>query len=86
MVQLTLPPNTEAGTNITLMYAEALAHPGLASGDSYDGGGGSAYDGRVYMKNLFWAHPEDSYTARGGDAHGEVWQPQFTEHGFRYVR
>ena len=38
------------------------------------------------MKNLFWAHPEDSYTARGGDAEGERWQPPFTEHGFRYVQ
>jgi hypothetical protein len=42
--------------------------------------------GRVYMKNLFWAHPEDSYTARGGSISGEVWTPKFTEHGFRYVQ
>ena len=66
------------------MYAEALAHPGLAAGDSYDGGGGAAYDGRVYMKNLFWAHPEDSYVAKGES--GEIFQPHFTEHGFRYVQ
>ena len=55
VVQLRLPPMTASGTNITLKYAEALAHPGLAAGDSYDGGGGDVFDGRVYMKNLFWA-------------------------------
>ena len=84
VVRLKLPANTKAGTNVSLMYAEALAHPGLAAGDSYDGGGGADYDGRLYMKNLFWAHPEDSYVAKGGT--GEVFQPHFTEHGFRYVQ
>lgn len=81
VVRLQLPNNTKPGTNISLMYAEALAHPGLAAGDTYDGGGGAAYDGRVYMKNLFWAHPEDSYVAKG--VAGETFQPHFTEHGFR---
>ena len=89
VVRLTLPRGTKAGTNVSLMYAEALAHPGLAAGDSYDGGGGAVYDGRVYMKNLFWAHPEDSYTANGRpnvDGMGESFQAHFTEHGFRYVQ
>ena len=40
VVSLQLPPLTAAGTNITLKYAEVLAHPGLAPGDSKDGGGG----------------------------------------------
>ena len=86
VVRVTLPIGTKKGTNVTLMYAEALAHPGLAAGDSYDGGGGNIYDGRVYMKNLFWAHPEDSYTARGDETGPEVFQPRFTEHGFRYLQ
>ena len=61
-----------------MMFAEALAHPGLAHRDARDpwsnGGGGSEYTGEVCGKNLFWAHPIDSYTARGGDAAGEVFQ------------
>ena len=60
------------------MYAEALAHPGLAARDAPDawnnGGGGNVYTGEVYMKNLFWAHPIDSYTARGADAAGETYR------------
>ena len=43
------------------------------------------------MKNLFWAHPIDSYVARGPQssppsAGGESFQAHFTEHGFRYVQ
>ena len=44
---------------------------GLAARDAPDPwnnmGGGNRYTGEVYMKNLFWAHPIDSYTARGGE-------------------
>ena len=91
IARLSLPPNTERGTNVTLLYAEALAHPGLASSATADawhnGGGGDVYTGEVYMKNLFWAHPIDSYVASGGgDSEGEVWQARFTEHGFRYLQ
>ena len=90
IARLKLPPMTAAGTNVSLMYAEALAHPGLASRDTPDawhnGGGGDRYTGEVYMKNLFWAHPIDSFVARGGSADGEEFQARFTEHGFRYVQ
>jgi alpha-L-rhamnosidase len=43
VARLKLPPLTKAGTNISLMYAEALAHPGLASRatlDAWNNGGG----------------------------------------------
>ena len=74
VVRLTLPPNTPAGTRITLKHAEALAHPPLAP----------VKDGSVYMGNLFWANPVDIYTAKGG-ATPEVYQPSMTYHGFRFV-
>jgi alpha-L-rhamnosidase len=90
IARLKLPPMTKAGTNVSLMYAEALAHPGLASRDAPDAwhnaGGGDRFTGEVYMKNLFWAHPIDSFVARGGSAEGEEFQAHFTEHGFRYVQ
>ena len=47
VVRLQLPPHTAAGTNVTLKYAEVLAHPGLAPGDSKDGGGGDVGDESV---------------------------------------
>jgi alpha-L-rhamnosidase len=47
---------------------------------------GNRYTGEVYMKNLFWAHPIDSYVARGGHPTGEEFQARFTEHGARYVQ
>lgn len=72
VVEITLPPNTPAGTIITLKYAEALAHPPLAPAD-----------GSVYMGNLFWCNPVDVYTAKGG-IRAEVYLPAFTYHGFRY--
>ena len=47
IVQLNLPAGTAAGTNVTLLYAEALAHPGLANAAAADawnnGGGGDVY-------------------------------------------
>lgn len=41
-------------------------------------------DGRLMTENLRKARATDFYTLRG-DADGEVWQPRFTYHGFRYV-
>lgn len=73
-VRLTLPPGTvPAGTNVTLKHAEALAHPPYAN-----------FDGSAWMGNLFWAYPVDSYISSGAGA-GEVYEPAFTDHGFRYV-
>ena len=73
VVRLSLPPNTPAGTRITIKHAEALAHPPLA-----------VKDGSVYMGNLFWANPVDIYTAKGG-ATAEVYVPSMTYHGFRFA-
>ena len=40
-------------------------------------------DGTIYTANLRSAPQTDRYTLRGGD--GEVFEPHFTYHGFRYV-
>jgi len=40
-------------------------------------------DGTLYTKNLRKAPSVDHYVTRGGGV--EIWQPQFTFHGFRYV-
>jgi alpha-L-rhamnosidase len=40
-------------------------------------------DGTMYTKNLRGAPSVDTYTCKGGGV--EIWQPQFTFHGFRYV-
>jgi alpha-L-rhamnosidase len=42
-------------------------------------------DGTPYTANLRGAPSVDVYTCRGGGRRGEVWQPRFTFHGFRYV-
>ena len=41
-------------------------------------------NGSLYVENLRGARATDMYTLRGDPA-GEVWQPRFTFHGFRYV-
>ncbi len=41
-------------------------------------------DGTLYTENLRAARATDTYVLRG-DPHGEVWEPSFTFHGFRYV-
>ncbi len=41
-------------------------------------------DGTIYTRNLRAAQATDEYTLRG-DPGGEVWEPRFTSHGFRYV-
>ena len=40
-------------------------------------------DGTVYTANLRSAKATDRYTAKGGNE--EIWTPEFTFHGFRYV-
>lgn len=40
-------------------------------------------DGTIYTENLRDARATDVYICKGGDM--EVWQPQFTYHGFQYV-
>jgi alpha-L-rhamnosidase len=41
-------------------------------------------DGTLYTANLRSARATDCYTLKG-DPNGEVWEPRFTFHGFRYV-
>ncbi len=41
-------------------------------------------DGTLYIENLRGIRAADYYTAKG-DPKGEVWEPRFTFHGFRYV-
>lgn len=41
-------------------------------------------EGKLYTANLRRARATDRYTAKG-DENGEIWEPQFTFHGFRYV-
>lgn len=41
-------------------------------------------DGRIYIKNLRSAACTDTYTFEGNGT-GEVFEPRFTSHGFRYV-
>ena len=41
-------------------------------------------DGRLYLANLRSARATDHYTLRG-DTGGEVFEPRFTFHGFRYL-
>jgi hypothetical protein len=63
----------------TLKYAETLTHPPLCDDphSSY-----SACDGSVYMGNLFWANPVDTYIAKGDPQSSEVFEPSFTYHGY----
>lgn len=41
-------------------------------------------DGGLHTENLRSAKQTDCYTLRGDEA-GEIWEPKFTFHGFRYV-
>jgi alpha-L-rhamnosidase len=41
-------------------------------------------EGRLYMANLRSASPAENYVLQG-DPNGEVYEPSFTFHGFRYV-
>jgi alpha-L-rhamnosidase len=41
-------------------------------------------DGTIYVENLRGIRAADYYTAKG-DPDGEIWEPRFTFHGFRYV-
>lgn len=43
-----------------------------------------APDGGLYVANLRGAFPIDHYTLKG-DPDGEVFEPRFSQHGFRYV-
>ncbi|MBC8102332.1 MAG: family 78 glycoside hydrolase catalytic domain [Cytophagales bacterium] len=61
-----------AGTTVRLRFAEVLE------------GGPASATGSLYTANLRGARCTDFYTLRG-DPDGEVYEPHFTFHGFRYV-
>ena len=63
-----------AGATIRLRFAEVLKEGPKAE---LPGGG-------IYIENLRTARQTDYYTLKG-DPDGEVWEPRFTFHGFRYV-
>lgn len=73
-VRLELSDTLSAGARLTLQHAEVLTHPPF--GD---------YDGSVWMGNLFWANPVDTYTVAAIGAN-QTYEPRFTYHGFRYVQ
>lgn len=73
-VRLTLPAPVAPGVTITLRHAEVLQHPPYGP-----------RDGSIYVGNLRSAKATDTYTTRGSTGAAEVWEPQFTYHGFRYV-
>eukprot|EP01114_Cavostelium_apophysatum_P010577 TRINITY_DN2447_c0_g1_i1.p1 TRINITY_DN2447_c0_g1~~TRINITY_DN2447_c0_g1_i1.p1 ORF type:complete len:1110 (+),score=243.84 TRINITY_DN2447_c0_g1_i1:27-3332(+) len=58
-----------AGTNVTLRHAEILQHDG---------------SGMIYVDNLRTAKATDTYILKGNSS-GEVYEPRFTYHGFRFV-
>lgn len=72
-VRLTLPAPVAPGVTITLRHAEVLQHPPYGP-----------IDGSIYVGNLRSAKATDTYTTRGSSG-AEIWEPQFTYHGFRYV-
>jgi len=73
VVRLTLPAPTTPGVLVTIRHAEAVMHPPYG-----------AKDGTLYYDNLRSAEATDTYTTRGSPD-GEVFEPFFTWHGFRYI-
>jgi alpha-L-rhamnosidase len=69
-LQITRPVR---GQNITLQHAEVKMH--LPFGKA---------DGSLYYGSLRNAKATDVYTMKGADE-GEVYEPKFTNHGFRYL-
>lgn len=61
----------DAGTEVKLRFAERLIPDGPKAG-------------QLYVANLRTAKCRDIYVLRG-DADGEIYEPRFTYHGFRYA-
>jgi len=74
IVRTTVPACLVAGENITLYHGELLNHSPYTA----------TKDGRVYRGNLRKAKARDVYIGDGGGK-AVVWEPAFTQHGFRYV-
>lgn len=77
--QITLPEMKE-GTEITIRYAEML-YPELADDNPYNYGD---LEGMILTENLRAAYVTDTYICKGTPG-GEVIQPRFTFHGYRYI-
>ena len=76
IVSMKLPTSRlAAGQNITLYHAELLNHPPYTP----------TSDGRIYTHNLRHALARDVYISNGQEPSGTVWEPTFTQHGFRYI-
>ena len=70
VVRLRLPKGLAAGQEIRIQHAEELEEDGAA----------------LYTAPLRGARAEDVYIASGDERDLEIWQPEFTYHGFRYAR
>lgn len=64
----------EPGTRVMIRYAEVM-YPDM---EEYRGN-----EGRIMVENYRDASSTDIYICKGGQ--GEVYQPRFTFHGFRYI-
>ncbi|CAF2398731.1 unnamed protein product [Rotaria sp. Silwood2] len=63
------------GLGIYIRHAEVLAQPVVSTHQAYGG---------INIENLRGATQSDSYILRG-DPNGEIYEPRFTVHGFRYI-
>ncbi|KAH3756042.1 rhamnosidase B [Pelomyxa schiedti] len=64
-----------AGSSISIKYTEIAEHPSSSDG---------IYTGMGYVDNLRSAVVTDQYILYGNKS-GEIYEPRFTVHGFRYV-
>lgn len=65
------------GQVVTLRYGEALNEEGMQNKDDAVG--------TIWTENLFTAEAADYYVLKG-DADGEIFEPEFVFHGFRYLQ
>lgn len=65
------------GQVITLRYGEAVNAENLVNKDDVVGS--------IWTENLFMAEATDYYVLKGDEA-GEVYEPKYTFHGFRYLQ
>ena len=67
----------EKGQIITLRYGEAVNEEEMLNKDDQVG--------TIWTENLFTAEATDYYVLRG-DGEGEIFEPEFVFHGFRYLQ
>lgn len=67
----------EKGQIVTLRYGEAVNEEGMQNRDDAVG--------TIWTENLLTAEATDYYVLKG-DADGEIFEPEFTFHGFRYLQ